>query len=597
MRRINSEFQTLHISEEGQKLSNRDYFGYVEMDDFACYVLADSLDAEPSVNSARLAVESILRSFTEAPAMRKRTLRKYIIRAHKELLSERGGMHLKASVVVAVTDYRKLCCFHAGNSRLYWIRNARILERTLDHSLTQNLLEQEKIPLDQAAAHEERNNLYSFLGGRKRPQITASRKRKLENGDMFVLMTRGVWEQCPEQEFLQIANDAKEPKDILEQTEDCVLKKQEEHSIDNYSLAVTFVNKVYQSPKKPVSVKKVLMTVLPILLAVSVTITMLCLRHRNNRQKTQEMFRYMDSGEAYIGLNNYQKAAEEYKEAGTLAKKLKRTKQQDEAGQYAKLAEQVILADEALLAGEYQKAQELYSAAREMSIQTGNAGLSYIESQLDRTLGYVHVFDLIAQGEHKEEYGNLEGAVALYKEAKDQSAALYYKEGKEEALRLQMAAEEAMEQQKMEEEARLQEQINEEVASLAVENEQKASDQQSAADMENQGNALLADKMYEEAITFYQTAQSLYKSLGMEDLAERIGQKITAAQAGMEADEEYAARKESEEKAEKREAAREAIRQKEEMEEAVMQAAKEAAKEAVEEAMETETQTETQTQQ
>ena len=597
MRRSNSEFQTLHISEEGQKLSNRDYFGYVEMDDFACYVLADSLDAEPSVNSARLAVESILRSFTEAPAMRKRTLRKYIIRAHKELLSERGGMHLKASVVVAVTDYRKLCCFHAGNSRLYWIRNARILERTLDHSLTQNLLEQEKIPLDQAAAHEERNNLYSFLGGRKRPQITASRKRKLENGDMFVLMTRGVWEQCPEQEFLQIANDAKEPKDILEQTEDCVLKKQEEHSIDNYSLAVTFVNKVYQSPKKPVSVKKVLMTVLPILLAVSVTITMLCLRHRNNRQKTQEMFRYMDSGEAYIGLNNYQKAAEEYKEAGTLAKKLKRTKQQDEAGQYAKLAEQVILADEALLAGEYQKAQELYSAAREMSIQTGNAGLSYIESQLDRTLGYVHVFDLIAQGEHKEEYGNLEGAVALYKEAKDQSAALYYKEGKEEALRLQMAAEEAMEQQKMEEEARLQEQITADVASLAVENEQKASDQQSAADMENQGNALLADKMYEEAITFYQTAQSLYKSLGMEDLAERIGQKITAAQAGMEADEEYAARKESEEKAEKREAAREAIRQKEEMEEAVMQAAKEAAKEAVEEAMETETQTETQTQQ
>ena len=597
MRRSNSEFQTLHISEEGQKLSNRDYFGYVEMDDFACYVLADSLDAEPSVNSARLAVESILRSFTEAPAMRKRTLRKYIIRAHKELLSERGGMHLKASVVVAVTDYRKLCCFHAGNSRLYWIRNARILERTLDHSLTQNLLEQEKIPLDQAAAHEERNNLYSFLGGRKRPQITASRKRKLENGDMFVLMTRGVWEQCPEQEFLQIANDAKEPKDILEQTEDCVLKKQEEHSIDNYSLAVTFVNKVYQSPKKPVSVKKVLMTVLPILLVVSVTITMLYLRQKNNRQKTQEMFRYMDSGEAYFGLNNYQKAAEEYKEAGTLAKKLKRTKQQDEASQYAKLAEQVILADEALLAGEYQKAQELYLAARGMSVQTGNAGLSYIESQLDRTIGYVRIFDLMAQGEHKEEYGNLEGAIALYKEAKEQSAALYYKEGKEEALRLQMAAEEALEQQKMEEEARLQEQINEEVASLAVENEQKASDQQSAADMENQGNALLADKMYEEAITFYQTAQSLYKSLGMEDLAERIGQKITAAQAGMEADEEYAARKESEEKAEKREAAREAIRQKEEMEEAVMQAAKEAAKEAVEEAMETETQTETQTQQ
>ena len=108
MRRINSEFQTLHISEEGQKLSNRDYFGFVEMDDFACYVLADSLDEEPSVNSAQLVVDSIIRDFTEVLTMRKRAIKKYIIRAHKELMDQREGMHLKASVVVAVTDYRKL---------------------------------------------------------------------------------------------------------------------------------------------------------------------------------------------------------------------------------------------------------------------------------------------------------------------------------------------------------------------------------------------------------------------------------------------------------------------------------------------------------
>ena len=49
MRRINSEFKTANMSEEGHKLSNRDYFGYVEMDDFACYVLADSLDEELSL--------------------------------------------------------------------------------------------------------------------------------------------------------------------------------------------------------------------------------------------------------------------------------------------------------------------------------------------------------------------------------------------------------------------------------------------------------------------------------------------------------------------------------------------------------------------
>ena len=136
MRRINSEFKTANMSEEGHKLSNRDYFGYVEMDDFACYVLADSLDEEPAVNSAHLVAESLIRSFTERPAIGKRRLKSYLEQAHKELMNRHGGMHLKASVVMAVTDYKKIRYCYAGNSRFYLIRNARIMERSIDQSLT-----------------------------------------------------------------------------------------------------------------------------------------------------------------------------------------------------------------------------------------------------------------------------------------------------------------------------------------------------------------------------------------------------------------------------------------------------------------------------
>ena len=119
MRRINSEFRTRFMSEEGQKLSNRDYFGYAEMDDFACYVLADSLDGEPIANSARFVVESLIRSFGEGPSMRKGRLNRYMMEAHRELLKQRGGMHLKASVILAVTDYRRIRYCYVGNSRLY----------------------------------------------------------------------------------------------------------------------------------------------------------------------------------------------------------------------------------------------------------------------------------------------------------------------------------------------------------------------------------------------------------------------------------------------------------------------------------------------
>ena len=411
MRRINSDFQTLHISEEGQKLSNRDYFGYVEMDDFACYVLADSLDDEPAVNSARLVVDSIIRDFTEAPTMGKGTLRRYLLRAHTELLKQRAGMHLKVAVVVAVTDYRTLRYCHVGNSRLYLIRNARILEQTKDQSLTQNLLEQERILLDEAARHEERNNLYSFLGERGKPEIQISRKKKLEAGDLLIQLT-------------------KETKDILDQVEDCILMEQNSRSIDNYSMAVTAVNKVYQSPKKPVSVKKVLMIVLPVLLVVITVGVTLFLRYRSIQNKTQSLLQYMESGEEYLACSNFQKVAEEYEAAKKLADSLHKEQEYREADSYTKLAEQVILADEALSAAEYQKAQELYLAARQMAVENGNVGLSYIEGQLNRTEGYIEVFDLIAQGERIEEYDNLTGAIALYQEAKEKAAALYFMDGK-----------------------------------------------------------------------------------------------------------------------------------------------------------------------
>lgn len=567
MRRINSEFSTIHMSEEGQKLSNRDYFGYVEMDGFACYVLADSLDEELSVNSAKLVVESIIRNFTEAPSIKKRRIKKYIREAHKELLKQKKGMHLKASVVVAVTDYQKLRYWYVGNTRLYLIRNDRILERTSDQSLTQNLVEEQRIPLDQAATHEERNNLYSFLGKRGTPKLQISKKKALENGDMFLLLTKGVWEQCPEKEFLDIINAAKEPEEILYETEDFILKQQGTKKIDNYTLVVTSVNKLYQSPKKRWTIKKVLMIVLPMVIAVGGIGIGLYVRHRSIQEKTKSLASYMESGETYLRYDNYVKAAQEYGEAKKLAESLSKKEESKEADQNQKLAEQIILADEAMLGQEYEKAMELYEKAKELSVEAGNIGKTYIENELKRVGIYIEVFDLIAIGERKEEYGNLEGAIEAYKEAKEKATQLYYNEGKAEAIQKLAAVQEKMEKAKLEEEQKKEEQKKEEEAKQQEEearqkeeeekkrqeeqakqelkNQQKMNDIQNAIDLENKGNELLAGGQYESAITFYQTAKSIYTRVELKDLAKAIDEKVKAAKAGIVAEEAKKAEEES----------------------------------------------------
>ena len=123
----------------------------------------------------------------------------------------------------------------------------------------------------------------------------------------------------------------------------------------------------------------------------------------------------------------------------------------------------------------------------------------------------------------------------MYKEAKEKAAALYFSDGKKEALELQMGAEEELEKEQMEAEERLREQIEAEAASRAMDNEQRTNDQQNAIDLENKGNELLAEGSYESAITFYEAARSIYGRLEMTEMAEGIKPKIAAAQAGIAA--------------------------------------------------------------
>lgn len=554
MRRINSDFRTQYISEEGQKLTNRDYFGFVEMDDYACYVLADSLDGEVEANSAKFVVESLIRSFVEGPSMKAGRLKRNMNQAHRELLKHRGGMHLKASVTMVVTDYRKLLCCHVGNSRFYLLRNGRVLVRTRDQSLTENLLKEERITLDQAAAHEERNNLYSFLGERGQPEILMSKKIGLEAGDIFALFTRGAWENFGEEEFLEAAKEAKEPKEILDQAEDVILGMQETEEVDNYSLAMTFIEKVYQPPKK-LSFKKLLMAAIPITLAVGGISLGLYLHHRNIKNKEYNLEKYLNSGQEYLKYDNYLKASEDYGEAKKLADSLKKKEESKEADQYKKLAEQILLADEAMMGGEYQKAQNLYLTARELSVKAGNIGKTYIDAGLKQTRDYIDVFDLLEIGQQKEGYGDMNGAVESYRQARDKAAALYFSSGKEEALSKQAAAEEKMDKdnqkqeaveaaakeesqaaKKSEEESKQVEEEKikkEEEEKRELENQQKLNDQKNAIDLENKGNELLAEEKYESAITYYQTAKTIYIRLELYELADGINDKIAAAKAGI----------------------------------------------------------------
>lgn len=594
MRRENAEFHTSFVSEEGTKLLNRDYFAYVELDDFACYVAADSLDDEQEINSAEVVVECVLREFTEHPTMSAFLLRRYIRRAHRELAANRQGMRLRASVSVAVTDYVKYRYITVGNSRFALLRNERILQESKDQSLTENLVEEEEIPRDKAAEHEERNNLYSYLGQNTgRMQIQISHKKKLADGDIFFLYTRGIWENCSNVELLDAAKDVSKPQELADNVEELILGKLQSE-VDNYTLAVTFVDKVYLNPKKRWTLKKVLAIVIPVMVVLLAVGIALFVRYRIRVGWKADMQQHRDSAEQYINYNNYEMAVEEYKQAKEYADKLKDKNAQKEIGNMQLLGEQILIADQSMKDGDYTKAQELYRKATESAGYKQVAGTGYIEEQLDIIADYQELYELLETAESREEYGDYAGAIKLYKEAKSKASGLYDQEARAEALEKQRKAEETLEQMRQEELAELEEKIQKAIEDEKVAQEladqELMNDKQNALTLESKGNELMNGEDYVSAIPYFETAKSMYENLDMTDRAAVLEDQISACkklaeEAKRKAEEE--AEKQSQESAaaeEAKQAAQEAKQAIQDMKDAEKDKSIEEAKQAAEEA-------------
>ena len=594
MRRENAGFRTAFVSEEGTKLLNRDYFAYVEMDDYACYVAADSLDDEKDENSAQIVVECILREFTEHPAMHSFSLKKMVRKAHRELIGNKQGLRLRASVAVVVTNYVKCRYLTVGNTRFALLRNDRILYESKDQSLTENLVERETIPRDKAALHEERNNLYSYLGQvNGRMQIQVSRKRKLVNGDVLLLYTRGIWENCDYVDLKDAAKEVSTPQEMADNLEELILSGQKEE-LDNYTLAVTFVDKVYLNPKKRWTLKKVLAIVIPVMVVLLVLGITLFVRYRIRAGRKRDMLQHMETADQYAAYENYEPAVEEYKQSGELAKKLKDKESQEEAENRRLLAEQILLADQAMEKGDYSKALELYGKALELSGQCGGTGSEHIREQLDKIAKYQELYELLESAENKETYGDYAGAAELYKKAKGIASGLYDQDARKEALDKQRAAEEALEKLRQEQMAELEEKIRKSIEDEKVAQEladqELMNDKKNALELESKGNELMNQEDYVSAIPYFETAMSMYENLGMEERAAVLAEQIEACkklaeEAKRKAAEEAEKQSEADKAAEDAKAAADEARQAmQDMKDAEKDKALEEAKKAAEEA-------------
>ena len=82
---------------------------------------------------------------------------------------------------------------HAGDSRVYHFRGAEMMQRTIDHSFVQRLIDEGKITEEEANTHPQSNLLTGCLGTHADPPLTLWHIDRLEFGDTVLACSDGLW--------------------------------------------------------------------------------------------------------------------------------------------------------------------------------------------------------------------------------------------------------------------------------------------------------------------------------------------------------------------------------------------------------------------
>jgi serine/threonine protein phosphatase PrpC len=89
-----------------------------------------------------------------------------------------------------------------GDSRLYIIRDGRILTRTRDHTPVQMLIDAGRIREEAAATHPDRNKLLQCLGGPRAPRVEPTAFARLAKADIVLLCSDGFWGPLTQRQLL-----------------------------------------------------------------------------------------------------------------------------------------------------------------------------------------------------------------------------------------------------------------------------------------------------------------------------------------------------------------------------------------------------------
>ncbi len=132
---------------------------------------------------------------------------------------------------------KKIYIGHVGDSRAYLIRGNKSTCLTNDHTRVGELVRMRVLSPEKVRTHSQRSVLEKCLGLTLfvQPDIF---QVPVQEEDVIVLCTDGVWSVVEDNEFAHLANDAKSAKDLSQRIFDLAMNRD---SDDNLSIVVLYL--------------------------------------------------------------------------------------------------------------------------------------------------------------------------------------------------------------------------------------------------------------------------------------------------------------------------------------------------------------------
>ncbi|MCH9694911.1 MAG: protein phosphatase 2C domain-containing protein [Gammaproteobacteria bacterium] len=201
------------VSALGDRQDNQDRAAVVVSDDAALMLVFDGMgghsDGARAAETGLKVVQDLFMARTQPIFDPQGFLYMALSRAHDEVVRIGSDVAVdfrpRATCAICLIQESGTWWAHIGDSRIYQVRDGKVLERSRDHSHVEVLIQEGAITEEEAQDHPMRNFVECCIGGDAPvPDMSITGMKKLVPGDTLLACSDGLWSGLSDDDMAQI---------------------------------------------------------------------------------------------------------------------------------------------------------------------------------------------------------------------------------------------------------------------------------------------------------------------------------------------------------------------------------------------------------